>query len=265
MNRFIRINGKEFSFEEVAKALGVECDPQREPVQLHLCQRIDEGVLVAKGAFFDKDSYPAIDLDLELPAEKDSMSVPIFKVEQPRVDGAYSDGYQGVRSFVYNRDGEYFMYSNVDSRADEIVDRDGMEQWVMVSGSPRCDVEVYQENYFVRMMGRRDFDYTVASLEWKNVELTAGMVGKLRDLPGIKKSLRGKAFEILDVNAKDGFAACRIEGETGTFSIYVSQMEGLRMPEAVEKPVSEVLEEATSRAEVYDGNEAKEIGKEGLF
>lgn len=193
MDRFIRVNGRDFSFEDVAKALEFEVGPYLDPVQVQLCQRVNDGVLVAKGAFFDNDDYPGMDVELELPEEKDSFPVIISRAEQPRVrksdafsgtrkeelgtrdgiaDGddldsgcgrgellGYSDGYQGVRNFVYNRDGEYFMYTDVDSRPDEVVDRDGMEQRVMVSGSPKCEVEVYQENPWVRMMGEREFAY----------------------------------------------------------------------------------------------------------
>lgn len=259
MNRFIRINGKDYSFDEVAKALGIKCDPQREPIQLHLCQRVDDGILVAKGAFFDNDDYPAMDLELELPAEKDSMPVIISKTEQPRVDGGYSDGYQGVRNFVYNRDGEYFMYSDVDSRADEIVDRDGMEQRVMVSGSPVCDAEVYQENHYVRMMGRKEFEYNARIPVLVDVKLEVGMVGVLRDSNDIKRSLRGKAFEILEVNEEYGCAKCRIDGEKGEFGVYVLQMA------KVEKPLTAVLENATARASISTARESNGMEKEGLF
>lgn len=232
MDRFIRVNGKEFSFEEVANALGVECDPQREPVQVHLCQRVNDGVLVAKGAFFDNDDYPAIDLELELPAEKDSMPVMIFKTEQPRVAGGYSDGYPGVRSFVYNRDGEYFMYSDVDSRADVVVDRDGMEQRVMVSGSPTCDVEVYQENSWARFMGQKDFVYRANVQATENVKLEVGMVGTIKDEIGVKEEFRGKDFKILAVGAtkEDEFAVCLVEGRDDII-VWRKNMDSVRMPE----------------------------------
>lgn len=229
MDRFIKINGAVFSFEEVAKALGVECDPKREPVQLHLCQRVDDGVLVAKGAFFDKDDYPAIDLELQLPSEKDSLPVMISRTEQPRVEGAYSDGYLGVRNFVYNREGEYFMYSDVDSRADEVVDRAGMEQRVMVSGSRLCDVEVYQENPWVRMMGQKEFEYPQ---EGPDVKFEVGMTGVIRDVSGIKKELRGKTFQVVEWHKEEpGEAYCTIEGKAGIYLVYRDQVENLRMPE----------------------------------
>lgn len=230
MDRFIRVNGKDFSFEEVAKALGLEVGQHLDPVQVHLCQRVDDGILVAKGAFFDNDDYPAIDLELELPPEKDSLPVVISKTEQPRVDGGYSDGYQGVRNFVYNRDGEYYMYSNVDSRADEILDRDGMEQKVMVSGSPSCDVEVYQENPWVRNMGQKNFEYRVEEPAQENVKLEVGMVGKLKDEDGIKKALRGKSFKVTRIDA-NGVAAGIIEGVNGIYALDMNFIESVMVPE----------------------------------
>lgn len=259
MDRFIRVNGQAFSFEDVAKALGVSCDPLREPVQVHLCQRVNDGVLVAKGAFFDNDSYPAIDLELELPKEKDSMPVMISKTEQPRVAGGYSDGYPGVRSFIYNREGEYFMYSDVDSRADEVVDRDGMEQRVMVSGCPACDVEVYQENPYVWMRGQQPFVYKG---NIPDVKFEVGMTGVIKDAPDVKKELRGKTFEIVKCNDNEPWSAsCKVEGKKGTYCIYRSSMDDLRMPEAsLENTLANAAERSEATAAGKDGRDVSEIG-----
>lgn len=233
MDRFIKINGAVFSFEEVAKALGVECDPGREPVQLHLCQRVDDGVLVAKGAFFDKDEYPAIDLELQLPAEKDSLPVMISRTEQPRVEGAYSDGYRGVRTFGYSRADEYFMYFDSDTRPDALVDKDynqkGLNPKVVVSGGYNYTPEVYQSNQYVKFMG--DLPVEEQTRE-PDVKLEVGMVGRLKDEEGIKKALRGKAVELVEVGDK-GFANCKIEGQRGTFTVHVSQLEDVKKVEPV--------------------------------
>lgn len=227
MDRFIRVNGKEFSFEEVAKALGFEVAPHLDPVQVHLCQQIEDGVLVAKGAFFDKDDYPGMDVELELPEEKDSMPVIISRTEQPRLDTEE----RGVRTFCYNRENEYFMYFDVDTRTDDEVDKEIDVPSVVLSGSRLAEVDVYEENTFVRYRGALPAKERAVEPAMDNVKLEVGMVGSVKGLPEIKKNLRGKAFEITGVNEEHGFAACKIEGEQGTFSIHVSQMENLCVPE----------------------------------
>lgn len=248
MDRFIRVNGRDFSFEEVAKALGLEVASHLDPVQVHLCQRVDDGILVAKGAFFDKDDYPGIDLELELPAEKDSLPVMISRCEQPRADGEA----RGLRNFCYSRADEYFMYFDVDTRADDVVDKEGVEATLVLSGSRSADVDVYEENSFIKYKGPLLDNIMSENPNLSNVEkIMAGMVGHIKDEPGIKKSLRGKAFRITDVSeVTPALALCTIEGQRGVFSVYVSQMEDLSMPEV---SFENTLAGAIERSEVETG------------
>lgn len=148
-DRFLRINGQEFSFDEVARALGLDVSPELEPVQVALCQRVDSGVLVAKGSFFDHDDYPGIDLELQLPAEQDSMPIMISRTEQPRLEGESHN----LRTFGYSRENEYFMFFDSDLRPDAEVDQEPRDQALTVSGDRWRSVEVFAENPYIEYKG----------------------------------------------------------------------------------------------------------------
>lgn len=149
MNRFLRINGQEFSFDDVVKALGIEVSPNIQPVQVELCQRVDSGVLVAKGAYFDQDDYPGIDVELHLPAEKDSIPIMVSRTEQPQPDGED----HALRTFGYDRNNEYFMYFDTDLRPDAQVDEQMLRPSLTVAGNPGLDVDVMADNPYVNYKG----------------------------------------------------------------------------------------------------------------
>ena len=148
-DRFLRINGKEFSFDKVAEALGLNPSPNREPVQVELCQRVDSGVLVAKGSFFDHDNYPGIDLELQLPPEKDTLPIMISRTEQPRPEGEEHP----IRTYGYSRDDEYFMFFDSDLRSDAQVDEKPISPAITISGNRDYSVDVSCENPYVNYKG----------------------------------------------------------------------------------------------------------------
>ena len=146
-DRFLRINGQDFSFSDVANALGIELANQ--DLHVMLCQRVDAGILAAQTAWLDHDDYPGIDVDLILPEEQESNPVMITRTEQPRPDGEHSE----LKTFCYSRDDEYFMYFTSDTRSDEEVDEEMIEPHVTLSGSPSWTVFADAENPYVRYSG----------------------------------------------------------------------------------------------------------------
>lgn len=147
-NRFLRINGENYSLDTVVRALGVFI-PENESVQVSLCQRVDAGILVAKGAALDQDDYPGIDVELELSADKDSIPIMISRTEQPRpVEEEHA-----LRTFCYDRTDEYFMCFDVDVRPDREVEEHYFPPELIVSGSPDNCVVVSCENQYVDFQG----------------------------------------------------------------------------------------------------------------
>lgn len=163
MDRFLRINGRAFSFDEVARALGLYVSSESKTVQVELCQRVDSGILVAKGSFFDHDDYPGIDLELQLPSEKDSMPVLISRTEQPHPEGEP----HSLRTYGYTREDEYFMFFDSDIRPDDEVDVDMKAPVLTVSGNIYRPVEVFSENCYIQYKGYSERDMMKDSLDNK--------------------------------------------------------------------------------------------------
>lgn len=154
LDRFILINGQAFSFEAVAQALGLNVDSATKPVEMHLCQRIPDGVLVAKSEYCGGDDYPGIDIELELPAEKDTLPILISRTEQPREEGEIC----AVRTFGYDRENEYFVHFDTDTRPDAVLDEAELQSpQVVVSGERHLPVEVIAENPFVSFVKDTSF------------------------------------------------------------------------------------------------------------
>lgn len=144
-NRFIRVNGQEFSFDEVAKALGVSLPESQQDHTVQLCQRVNAGVLVAGGAWGEPDPYPCIDVELHLAEEQNSDPILITKTEQP----VQEDSPEALRTYCYSRYNEYFMYFDTDTRPDKYVDKETLLPSVAVSGGPYYNVEVTAEDPYV--------------------------------------------------------------------------------------------------------------------
>ena len=138
----IFLNGKVFTLEEVCRALGVDPGPQP---NVSLCIGVKAGVLKSSLCNEDPD-YPGIRTELALPPEAESVDIMLTVTEQPRSD----DEQEPVRTFGYNRDDEYFLYFDADTRPDREVENDLRRPAVTMSGNPNLPAEVYQENNHVR-------------------------------------------------------------------------------------------------------------------
>ena len=137
----LSINGKVFSLEDVCRALGA--DPGAAPV-VSLCIGVKAGVL--KSSLCNEDpSYPGIRTELALPPEAESADIMLTVTEQPRSD----DKHEPVRTFGYNRDDEYFLYFDADTRPDREVEDDLRRPSVTIGGNPQTPTDVYQENNLV--------------------------------------------------------------------------------------------------------------------
>ena len=144
-NRFIRINGQDFSFDSVAAALGIELPDGTSDHQIQLCQRVRDGILVAGGSSYESDAYPHIDVELQLPQDQDTLPILLTRSEQPEPTATP----ESLRTFCYSREDEYFMFFDTDTRPDSAVDAELSPPSVTVSGSPICSVSVKAENPFV--------------------------------------------------------------------------------------------------------------------
>lgn len=138
----IFLNGKVFTLEEVCRAMGV--DPGVQP-NASLCIGVKAGVLKSSLCNEDPD-YPGIRTELALPPEADSVDIMLTVTEQPRSE----DEHEPVRTFGYNRDDEYFLYFDADTRPDREVEDDLRRPSVTVGGNPQLPTDVYQENNMVR-------------------------------------------------------------------------------------------------------------------
>lgn len=138
----ISLNGKVFSLEEVCRALGV--DPGAQP-NVSLCIGVKAGVLKSSLCNEDPD-YPGIRTELALPAEAESVDIMLTVTEQPRSE----DEHEPVRTFGYNRDDEYFLYFDADTRPDREVEDALRRPSVTIGGNPNLPADVYQENNMVR-------------------------------------------------------------------------------------------------------------------
>lgn len=138
----ISLYGKVFTLEEVCRAMGITPGPTPD---VSLCIGVKAGVLKSSLCNEDPD-YPGIRTELALPPEADSVDIMLTVTEQPRSE----DEHEPVRTFGYNRDDEYFLYFDADTRPDREVENDLRRPSVTVGGNPQLPTDVYQENNMVR-------------------------------------------------------------------------------------------------------------------
>ncbi len=138
----ISLYGKVFTLEEVCRAMGITPGPTPD---VSLCIGVKAGVLKSSLCNEDPD-YPGIRTELALPPEADSVDIMLTVTEQPRSE----DEHEPVRTFGYNRDDEYFLYFDADTRPDREVEDDLRRPSVTVGGNPQLPADVYQENNMVR-------------------------------------------------------------------------------------------------------------------
>lgn len=138
----ISLYGKVFTLEEVCRAMGITPGPTPD---VSLCIGVKAGVLKSSLCNEDPD-YPGIRTELALPPEADSVDIMLTVTEQPRSE----DEHEPVRTFGYNRDDEYFLYFDADTRPDRELEDDLRRPSVTVGGNPQLPADVYQENNMVR-------------------------------------------------------------------------------------------------------------------
>lgn len=157
MDRFITLNGQTFSLEEVASALGVPTGNGY--IEASLCQSVDGGILTATLNEYDNYEYPFIDVSLHLPAEMNSCPISISRTEKPREGENHA-----VRTFCYDRNDNYFLYFDQDTRSDMEVDQDYREPSVTLSGDPYSVVHANCENRHVAFSSYKEVVLIKSSL-----------------------------------------------------------------------------------------------------
>lgn len=140
MENYLMIGDKRFPLNEVMKRLGVE---GVSACEVRLCQEVRSGVIKA-GVSCDP-FYPAIYLDFQPKDAPSALSIPISTTEQP------TEGDCPVRSYLYDREDQYFAYSDLDIRSDDEVDKELRSPEIVVSGEPYMDTVVKFENQFVQV------------------------------------------------------------------------------------------------------------------
>lgn len=148
-NRFVRIDGREYSFAEIAQRLHPDDPSITSNPEIQLCQRVKDGILVSHCSYTEHDNFPFMDVELELPEEKESLPVLISHTEQP--DESVDDPH--LRTFCYDRTDEYFMSFDTDTRSDAEVDKTPSQTSLVVSGNPWNEIKVFTENQYVSFEG----------------------------------------------------------------------------------------------------------------
>ena len=146
--RFIRINNKDFSFDELAEALGIHAKKGFEPFEVQLCQRVDAGILTATATDFGP-AYPGIDVELHLLEKENTQPIMITRTEQPCEDEVADP----VRTYSYGRNEDYFMYFDSDIRSDREVEVEAIPPSVVIAGDPGLSVDVWTENPYMNYKG----------------------------------------------------------------------------------------------------------------
>ena len=110
-NKTVSINGRSFSIELVAKALGI----QGPVTSFQVRQPIQDGYLRAD-LVSPKKACPGIDLVLE----KDAMRIPLARVEQDTLAE-----HDPVIAALYARNGNLMAFMSADTREDDVVAEEG--------------------------------------------------------------------------------------------------------------------------------------------
>ena len=141
MESYLMFGDKKFSLSEVMERLGVEGVTDYD---VHLCQEVRSGVIRA-GVTGDQD-YPGIFLDFALKNTPGSLPILVSQTEQPAGDDS-----SPVRTYLYDREDQYFAYSDLDTRPDKEVDEELHEPEIVVSGESYMETIVRLEDEFVRI------------------------------------------------------------------------------------------------------------------
>lgn len=143
MKQYIRINGKEFSLEEIAEKLGIA-----EPLySATLCQEVCSGTLCAQLSLA-VESYPGVELSFEFPKSASSEPLPIARLEQddPNLDIE-------PQCFLYGRGDSYIAYMDVNTQTDVEFKAFPRDDTLVVSGDKNRTLLVFRENNYINDYG----------------------------------------------------------------------------------------------------------------
>lgn len=141
MKNYLMFGDKKFPLKEVMERLGVEGVPEYET---RLCQEVRSGVIRA-GLSGDPD-YSAIFLEYQPKDAHCDLPILVSQTEQPTGDNSGP-----VRTYLYDRETQYFAYSDLDTRSDDEVEEELYEPEIAVSGEPYMETVVRLEDQYVRI------------------------------------------------------------------------------------------------------------------
>jgi len=134
MNRYLEIQGKKFSLEEVASRLGITS-----PDKMFFCQKVEAGTIKVNVTPWEDDPFPGVDVELHL--SNGSLPFPLARIEQESNTDA------PVKAYLYNRTADsYVAYVETDMRTDEEFEDDPSPSSVFISGDMGETLEVHAEN-----------------------------------------------------------------------------------------------------------------------
>ena len=135
--RTIKINGQEFTYQELAQKLGI----QNEKVQIELRQPIPAGVLTCTLSDTDFDDNPYASLDMEMLTDQSVM--PLALVDQP------CDAAEKPKVFLYGNGDSYIAYRTLPITEEEMDQPSSL----VIGGDPNDILEVWEENQHFAMKG----------------------------------------------------------------------------------------------------------------
>lgn len=145
----VKINGKVIDLVVEAAKLGIQADAIS---TVELVRDVDAGELVAVMRT-DAEPYPAVDVELRLPDSAKSCPILLSRSEQPRKDAQGEEDITGVRTYLYERGGDYMAFTSADVRSDEEFEADPMDPEIHAAGDPDCAVCVFEDDPYVRLKG----------------------------------------------------------------------------------------------------------------
>ena len=132
---YLEINGEKFCLVDVLKKFGVNA----ESCEVNFCQDTPSGTIRAYAA--PDPDCPAMYLDFVLKDDPDTLPIDIAKTEQPANNP--------VRTYLFDREANYFAYTDLDTRPDAVVEKDLMPPELVVSGQPYMYTVIKIEDEFV--------------------------------------------------------------------------------------------------------------------
>lgn len=132
---YLEINGEKIYLTDILEKFGIEA----ESWDVNLCQDTPSGAIRAKVS--PDPDCPAMYLDFVLKDDPDTLPIDIAKTEQPENCP--------VRTYLFDRETNYFAYTDLDIRPDAEVDKKLMSPELAVSGQPYMYTVIKIEDAFV--------------------------------------------------------------------------------------------------------------------